>query len=219
MRRATRRGGKGRAGYTALELVIAVSLLAMFFLGAQRVANNAVGAFRGTRLTAKVEDELRRGLNRTAAELIAVRSGTLDPTLETDFGMDEIVFTSVIGVGPGGPTYGNATRIGLDLADGEADDGVDNDGDGLVDERCLVLQRNFGLAGERRVVLCRSVREFLDGETENGVDDNGNDVVDERGFSVHRRGNVLDIRLTIEQADKDGRPITRTVETTVRMRN
>ena len=47
---------------------------------------------------------------------------------------------------------------------GHCEDGVDNDGDGLVDEGRVVWIQNRGVLGERRAVLCNWVSETLLGE-------------------------------------------------------
>lgn len=47
-----------------------------------------------------------------------------------------------------GIVWGSVTRIELRADPADAPDGVDNDGDGLVDEGEIVLHRNFGLASQ-----------------------------------------------------------------------
>ena len=68
-------------------------------------------------------------------------------------------------------------------------------------------------------VLCTDVSEFLEGEALDGDDDNGNGVTDERGFNIHREGDVLILRLSVESIGWDGQPLQRTVETGIRLRN
>ena len=115
--------------------------------------------------------------------------------------------------------WSNQHRLAFEYDTGEVDDGVDNDGDGLADEGNLVLRRNDGLANEVRIVLCRGVAELFEGELANGIDDNGNGVVDEAGFNVHRVGDVLTIRLTVQDALGQGVILTRSLETSSRLRN
>jgi hypothetical protein len=71
------------------------------------------------------------------------------------------------------------------------------------------------------VVWARDVSDLLEGEIENDADDNGNGLVDERGlsFEIDDTGNVLTIRLTCERLDEGRRPLRKTVETAVRLRN
>lgn len=109
-------------------------------------------------------------------------------------------------------------RIELQLEQGELDDGLDNNGNGLVDERVVVWTRELD-GVEQRTVLCHGVRELLEGEVENGLDDNGNGLIDEAGLCFEPVGERLLIRLSLERLDAAGRPFTRTLETQVRPRN
>jgi hypothetical protein len=62
------------------------------------------------------------------------------------------------------------------------------------------------------------VGELGEGETANGADDNGNGIIDEGGFNVFQDGDVLYLRLSLEEPGEDG-SIVRTLETSVRLRN
>ena len=115
--------------------------------------------------------------------------------------------------------WGPDTQIVLEYDPNELDDGIDNDGDGLVDEGQVVWIENPGVPGERRVVLCRGVPEDLEGEIQNLLDDNGNGLIDERGFSLDVQGQVLTMRLTLQALDPAGRLLTKTVQSSVRIRN
>jgi len=111
-----------------------------------------------------------------------------------------------------------AIRFESDPAD--ADDGVDNDTDGLVDEHQIVLVRNLGQADEVRSVILTNVAELLAGETANMADDNANGVIDETGFSIVADGtNTLRLRLTLQARDPKNNLVNCTMETSVHMRN
>ena len=87
--------------------------------------------------------------------------------------------------------------VALVMDDGEFDYGADDDGNGLVDERKLVLTLNVGTGSQRQITLCRGIPSLYPGEMNNGIDDNGNGVVDENGFSVQRVGDLLYVRLAV----------------------
>jgi hypothetical protein len=106
-------------------------------------------------------------------------------------------------------------RLTLEYEPNDANDGIDNDGDGLTDECRLRWIRNFGAANETDTVLCTSVREYFEGETLNNADQNGNGLQDERGFHVTRTGSALTFRLTLEAFDKEGQLVTTSVESAV----
>jgi hypothetical protein len=143
----------------------------------------------------------------------------LVPNPTSQFGTDSLSFRTPADFAGGAIVWGPRTRIAFAYETGEFDDGADNNGNGLVDEGCVVLTRNAGAADEQNIVLCRHVREFLAGETLNVLDDNGNGVVDERGFNIRRVGDVLTIRLTIEDAGRRRTPYARTLQTSISVRN
>ena len=89
----------------------------------------------------------------------------------------------------------------------------------LIDEGVVVWTENEGVPGERRVIVCRGVRELLEGEIANGLDDNGNGLIDEPGFCVQVTGEVVTLRLTLDALDSDNRVLTKTVESSIWIRN
>ena len=91
--------------------------------------------------------------------------------------------------------------------------------DELIDECEAVLVMDENGPDEQTIVLAHEIREFLEGETQNGLDDNGNGLVDERGLCFERTGDDLALRLTLESRDREGRLVTRTLETSVYPRN
>jgi hypothetical protein len=115
--------------------------------------------------------------------------------------------------------WGEWRQIGIELEPGELDDGMDNDGDGLVDERRVVWTEAPGTLDERRRVLVGGVRELDDGEIANGVDDDGDTLLDEPGLTFVLQGDVLRVRLCIEGIDERGVVRTRSAETSIHIRN
>jgi hypothetical protein len=115
--------------------------------------------------------------------------------------------------------YEPTATIGFEYDPGEVDDGVDNNGNGLIDEGQVVLTRGVGTGNAVRSVLVDGVAELLEGEVLNADDDNGNLMDDETGFCLQRIGSVLTIRLTLEDKAEDGTVTRRTMETSIRMRN
>lgn len=208
---------QGRAGFTLLEALIAVVLFLLLFSSAVLAARGGVGAFRTTQGQSDVEVRARRALDRVVFELMSTGGSTLIPNPTTDFGSSNFQFRQAIGVNGTAPLWSPTLSLAREYASGELDDGVDNDGNGLADDGVLVLTRDVG-GTEHRVVLCRGVRERLEGEVADGDDDNGNGVTDESGFNVHRQGEVLFVRLSLEEPVETG-IIVRTLETALRLRN
>jgi len=207
----------GRAGFTLVELSIAVALFLLLMSSAVVAARGGMDAFRSSQDLSDLETRARRALDRAVFELLAVGASELAPNPTGSFGTDALEFRQAIGLAGTAPVWGELLSLALVPAQGELDDGIDNDGNGLIDDGELVLTRDVG-GNEQRVVLCRGVRELLGGEAPNGADDNGNGVVDEAGFNVHRVGNVLFVRLSLEESVPTG-TVVRTLETSIRIRN
>jgi hypothetical protein len=216
-RHSARRGSRA---FSITEFVIAVSLFILLSGSAVLAARGGYGAFRETSRNNDIESRVRRAIDRVAQELLSAAESQLVPDPTGQFGTSDLAFAQVIGFDPAADEalLGPALRLAWELAPGEIDDGVDNDGDGVADQGLLVLVRGDGGANERRVVLCHGVRELLEGESADGEDDNANGVVDEAGFNVHRIGDLLYLRLSLEEP-AEPEPIVRTLETSVRLRN
>ena len=207
-----------RAGVTLLEITLGLTLFAIVSSAAVVAGRSGVGAFENTTRTADLEARLRRAVDRVALELVVSIQDELDPDPESDFGTSDLLFRPAVDLNGTEPVPGDFQRIALEMDSAELDDGIDNDGDGLVDEGQLVLIRDDGGADEVRVVLANGVAEMYEGEEANGVDDNGNGVIDEAGFNLQREDDVLVVRLCLQKSSA-GDITTRSLETSVRLRN
>lgn len=206
-----------RAGFTLTEALIATALAILLMSSAVLAARGGMGAFRATQGATDAETRVRRALDRAVFELLSAGATELQPDPTGDFGTSELTFRKAVGLAGTVPLWGDPLALEFEYAPGEVDDGDDDDGNGLVDDGVLVLTRDPG-GDERRIVLCSGVAELLEGEIANGADDNGNGVSDEAGFNVHRVGDVLWVRLSVEESAESG-TLVRTLETSVRLRN
>jgi prepilin-type N-terminal cleavage/methylation domain-containing protein len=207
-----------RAGFTLVEMsismVLVTVLLGLFFMTTQ-TASNAVE----TGVTvAEIDARVQRALERVCEALKGSSSDLTTPQAVAPFSGSSVDFQRGQGVdADGDPVFGPLERLVLEYD--EANDGLDDDGDGLVDEGRLVWLENPGAAGERRVVLCNDVREYLAGETSDGDDENGNGLIDERGFALDFAGNAVTVRLTLEARGQKGQIIVSSAQRTVAFRN
>jgi len=217
-----------RAGFTVIEVLISLGVLASLLLISLRVGTSSSSAYRQATTGAQLSAEAKLTVDRIAMELQMASVGTFFPDLDAGGVRNTSSLTfqqlvDIVGAAPvyGGPTPGEVMQLDLRLSAGEADDGLDNDGDGLVDERSLVLVRDLGAASELEVTLCANVTERLEGADglPDGEDDNGNGLVDEAGFDIARNGDVLTVRLSVAGTDFRGQTMVRTAETAVRLRN
>jgi hypothetical protein len=168
--------------------------------------------------------DLERKASRTAQLLRQTLRGagvhTLMPDPTSVFGSPTIRFQTPLGVSVAGTIdWSTPTTISIQMDTGEVDNGFDDDGDGRVDERMLVITRNVGTADEISTTVCRGLSAWAEGETGNGIDDNGNGLVDEGGFSVSRIGDLLYLRLTLEGRDESGQIVRHTTSTALVLHN
>jgi hypothetical protein len=150
--------------------------------------------------------------------LVSAGAETLDPDPVAPWGSQTLTFQTIEGF-DGEIVWGLPQTLALVMDLGETDDGRDEDGDGLIDERALVHTRAAGSADELSTTLIRGVRELAEGELANDEDDNENGLTDEQGLSFVHTGGRLLIRLTLEDIDSTGNSLIRTAETSVRLRN
>jgi hypothetical protein len=162
------------------------------------------------------EARCRRALDRVAEALTGIGRTLIFPDPNTALGSSTVTFQHPTGVTNAGVvTWDLQSRLQLVLDPRELDNGIDDDGDGLVDERRLIFTRNIGGAGTQTVVLCNNVPELMPGEVVNGLDDNGNGVSDEAGFNVRRIGDILNVRLCVQQAFGEGQVATSILSTSI----
>lgn len=203
-----RPGRKRSSGFTLLEIAVAMGVLGVVLgaVGAFQTRSNE--ASRSLLRRADAESRARRALERVADELAAVGQSLLFPDPTTALGASSLTYQRPSGVDASGVVqWTPPSRLQLELEAGEADDGLDNDRDELVDERRLVLLRSCGTSHEQRVVLCSGLCERGLGELPNGIDDDGDGTVDEAGFSVRRIGDLLLLSVCVQPAGRGGRPV------------
>jgi hypothetical protein len=215
-----------RRGTTMVELLIA-ALIMTSVLGAIGVTVMAGSrSYEEGVARADVDGQARRLVSRVAEEfLTASRLSLVEGAQpwsggEEDGGDIEYSYRQVLGGAGGVPQLGPQRRVRLDYAQGELDDGLDNNGNGLVDECRILLMLDTGSAME--ISIGGFVREFLQDELPaNDIDDNFNGLDDERGLCLtfDPDTNTVMVRLTIERLTSQGRLVTSTAETSVLIRN
>lgn len=203
------------SGFTLLESLIAVTLLAVLFLAVAQTSSKASDAFDEGGTEHALSTSTHRCLDRITEAIEFAGGGILAGLGVADVGADKVSFSTPIGWAGTDPDWSGLIVIRAELEAGELNDGLDNDGDGLIDE----LQVVQILADGRRIVLASGVAELYAGEIANNLDDNGNGLKDERGLSFSAVGNVVSVRLTCQRRDEAGRLLTKTAETAVRLRN
>jgi len=209
-----------RSGFSLLELVVATAILSLV-LGAMGIVQMRTrDASRISAAREQVESLCRRTLDRIAEELQGVGHSLLFPDPSTNLGTGTIMYQHPTAVSAlGVVTWDTPSRLALALDPDEQDNGVDDDGDTLIDERRLVLTRNVGALNAVSTTICNGIPELGEGESANGLDDNGNGVVDEAGFNVRKVGDLLTIRLTVQAPSGAGQVNTSSIQTSVVLHN
>jgi hypothetical protein len=213
------RGHGSRAGFSLLEVLLSLGLLGSLLGSVAMIQKRCQSASSAATLQTTANLKASRLADRVVRELSTMGATGAIPDPTSSLGTDGIMFQQALGVNAGAVQWDVPMRFALQLADGELDDGLDNDSDGLVDERALVMTRNVGAGTERTSVLCSELTELFPGETSNALDDNGNGVVDERGFSLRRVGDVMQVRVCVECASSDGTRAIASIETALHLRN
>lgn len=209
-----------RLGLSLVELVVAILLLTLLLGSIGLVGDTCERAFRRGAASSAVELRAASALAAVVRELETATRESVAPDPVPGLGVSELRYLQSLGFDGNDVLFGNGRILRLELEEGETDDGTDEDGDGLVDERRIVLVEDAGLATERSRVVAREVAELLEGEIANGIDDNRNGLVDERGFVIERRDGALDVQITFQRATSDGREsVTRTSRTSIMLRN
>ncbi|QDU67307.1 prepilin-type N-terminal cleavage/methylation domain-containing protein [Engelhardtia mirabilis] len=217
LRRLIRAGAA--SGFSMIEMLFAISMLAVVLMAATSVGKRGGAAYDSSAVRTQREQDTQRALERALAALTGAASSTFTPTATGNLGTSDLSFRTPTAIDATGITWSAPSRLRLEYEPQESDDGTDEDGDGLVDEMRLVLITDEGEANQRMTILIDGVAELGEGEALNLADDDGDGVTDEPGFCIQRVGDVLFVQLrTIGSVD--GAPtLSVALESRVELRN
>lgn len=219
------RGRTRRAGFTLVEIAISAVVLSMLFGGIALATVSSSGAVSEGLSQAEVDKLTGRVLARMIDEFESAIQTSLTPTAAlTAGGSPTIDYSQDLGwddLNDQLAGAGEVVRIEFDDAPNDPANGLDDDGDGLIDQGHVYLVRNpDDPVDEQRITLAKGVARMLEGEVADGVnDENGNGLVDEQGLWFTLDGNELTIRLTLERVGANGRRYVSTAESSVFLRN
>ena len=197
----------GLRGTTLLEIVLGLTLFSAFAGSAFLAIDAASRSYRTETSVSHLEFLARKALDDVSERLRAADFASITPLpVIPPASASSLDFQGSRGFVNGAVDWGPTERLAFESDPSDAEDGLDNDADGLVDEGRLVWIENPGLGGGRRTVLCSHVSASLEGELAgNGADDNDNGLIDERGFCVEFVGDRAIARITLERRDTAGR--------------
>ncbi len=209
-----------QSGFTLIEMMVSLTIGALILSLVGMIQWRSQESYEQTSAQARAQNLCRIAVTRVLDELGEVAISRFAPDPTSAFGTGSLAYQRPTGVdGLGALTWSDQSRLDLVMDTNELANGIDDDGDGLVDERQLVFTRGSDTATPHSVTLAHGVAEWFPGEVGNAVDDNGNGLVDERGFSLRRVGDLLFVRLSTEVPHSQGQIARWTIETAVRLRN
>ena len=208
-----------RAGFTLPEVAIVLALLGLVIGTIALVSSSGTRAFQTSSTKSHLEAQAVTALDRAVVDMRIAVADSLAPSLDPGDLSEAVEYVQAIGFTGSTIDLSGVRRLAFDYELGEIDDGIDNNGNGLVDEGRLTLTEDVGTPDERTRVLTRWVREYLEGEEPNGIDDNGNGLIDEPGFCLQRSGETLTVWLTLERLDQEHRALARTARSSTKLRN
>ena len=209
----------GNRGTTVLELIIAATLFSGIVAGGYTLLGSGVDAYDQGGTAVEVERHADRLLQLVVAEISQAGRDVTYPRAMPPNSSHTLTLQRCTGYTAGAKVWSTPTTLEFRHLPDELDDGKDNNGNGLIDEGMLVRVDDAGGPNERVTALGSYVREYMEGEEKNGTDDNGNGLIDEPGVSFDVVGDVWTVRITIERRDGNGRLITHTAQTSIKVRN
>lgn len=207
----------GRGGFSLFEVLISIALVASLLTGVFHLGSSSQQVADSSAKLAEIQSDLNVALERIRTVVRPAGRSTITPANPS--GASQISFQEAIGFANGGIEFGELMQFALRPEAADPVDGMDNDGDGLIDEGELVFISGLGTPEEKQQILCKGVSRLAQGELPNGSDDNQNGLLDEPGFSIEQDGEVLIFRLTLEVVTDGGILLQQTRETAIRPRN
>jgi hypothetical protein len=210
-----RHGNETRRGMTLVEALIATTIMTAIAGSIGLVVRSTSSAMSAVTVSVHEEARARRGMNRVKELLRGSARSTIAPQPNHPAWDTWVEFQRVSGQVNGVPTFEPLERIALRVDPTDPVDGVDNDGDHLIDEGELVWTRGIGSPEQTSFVLVRGVANRFELEQLNGVDDNANGLIDEQGVCFTYSDNTVTVRITIEQASREGAVTRASYESTI----
>lgn len=183
-----------RSGLSLLEVTIAAAILLFLSGGLFMLLGGAARTQARTSIASDMNGRVRDVFDRLGTELADAQATSA--VVEPGNPGTRVRWHRVINFDPTPGQQIVDTQITVEFAydDGEADNGLDDNNDGRVDEGLLVRRQDG-----QTLVLCRDVREG--------------------GLAITRTINSIELSLTLERLDERGHRVPMNYRTTINMRN
>ena len=177
-----------RAGFTVLELLIAVVIVGLIAANVSMVLETSSSAYEAELLQTEIDDQSSLAIDRIRLALMSSSLKDLNPDLNGGGHSSQISYRVSLGLDENNVmVYEDPELIQLEPLDGT-----------------IVWVRNPKLSNERSMVWTKNVPNLLRGELPNGDDDNENNLADEQGLVFQRIGQNVHVQLSVERTDSRG---------------
>lgn len=192
-----------RAGFTVLEVSIAVTLVVILLFNASQLISTASRSGDTTAKQQELDQLADQTIDRIALALMAANEEKTLPSNSAPFNSELINYETSLGVENGETVWSEPERIALD-----------------TEEDLVRWARNPDSPDVLQIVWGKHVSEMQIGELDGDLDDNnGNILIDEKGLSFNIDGSSVQINLTLRQNLDDGTELTASTHTRVAFRN
>jgi type II secretory pathway pseudopilin PulG len=178
-------------GFTLIEVVVVAGCLVVMILAIGATILASQDNYAAGMTLSSLQNHAQSVMDKIAKEVRQSGPLTFFPVPSNT---DNLTFQKSVGYSGGAVQWGNAITYAFQYETGENDDGVDNNGNGLIDEGIIVRTENG-----QNITIARWVREG--------------------GFLFFLSGDVLTIQLTLERRNSKGRIFNATVTTSVDVKN
>lgn len=213
---------RARGGFTLLEVVIALALLALIALNVQLVTKCGTTAARTGALRSSLESELELTLDRISFALMSAEGSEIEGPVPAPIHSSFVRYASVLGRDELGnvvlsPTQEIAWASHAEpgaTAGGISAMGKATMGKSTMDGGRVTWTEDADALHSRRITWSNSVPLVYQGEVaDNAADDNENGLLDEHGLAFSREGEEVRVFLTVEREDERGArsPVQRTL--------
>lgn len=212
-------GRKGTSGFTLIEIAFTTVVFGTIASATMMATLSAQSSSDASMSQSHLEQRVARALDIAVDEFATAGSSALSPTCAAPLGSDRLTYRRPTGIVGGAIAWDTASSLVFEYGGDDTNNGIDDDGDGWIDEGRIVLVRNVGLASQTRTIIAVDVPELATTELANGLDDNGDGLIDEKGLSFRLTGRTLRITLAIVGVDRRGRRIASSQTISSELRN
>lgn len=198
------------AGFTLLEVMIAMTIMALVAVNISMVTRTGTEAARAGIFDVLLNDEADTTLDRITLAVMSSRADDIYPRRTSPGFTSNITYSVTLGYENGVEVQSPPENIAFNTTPmgGQI---VWKESPGEADERRVVWSNWIPTLGSSSTV---AIKEEL-----NGVDDNGNELPDETGLAFDMIGDLVNIHLTVERLDPQGVPVQEARRIQVTCRN